>query len=112
MIENIEIDGLAAENNEEWWPSLEEYDPGLSVQEYHDLFLNEGVVKRKWLEALYEMYQMPHHLGTCKQMGDRYGYPPSHYVSFLSTAAGNIAKETNCACSLLFHGYERINRYW
>lgn len=32
MIENIEIDGLAAENNEEWWPSLEEYDPGLSVR--------------------------------------------------------------------------------
>ena len=79
----------------EWWPSLSEYDPGISVQKYHDLFLNEKIVKRQWLTALYELYLMPDHLGTCKQLGERYGYAPAHYISYLSSIAANIAKETN-----------------
>lgn len=81
----------------DWWPSLTEYDPGFTVQEYHDLLLNERVVKRSWLNALFELYRMPDHQGTCKQLGDRYGYAPSHYISYLSTAASNIAKETGCS---------------
>ena len=68
-------------DKDDWWPSLSEYSPDITTDQYHDLFLNESVVKRAWLEALYEMYQMPDHLGTCKQMGERYGYSPSHYIS-------------------------------
>lgn len=83
------------EDKNEWWPDLEEYNPGITAQEYHDLFINEQVVRRTWLHALYEMYQMPDHLGTCKQMGERFGHAPSHYISYLSTAAGNIIKATN-----------------
>ena len=94
---------------DEWWPDLSEYDPGITVQEYHDLFLTERVVRRPWLEALYEMYMMPDHLGTCKQMGDRYGYAPSHYVSYLAAAASNIAKETNCP---ILPREEKDARYW
>ena len=79
--------------SEGWWPDLSEYDPGISAQGYHDLFLNEKIVKRTWLEALHEMYEMPGHLGTCKQLGERYGYNPSHYISYLSSAATNIVKD-------------------
>ena len=93
---------------EDWWPSIEEYDPGIMAAGYHDLFLNEKVVKRAWLEALYEMYQMPSHLGTCKQMGERFGYPPSHYISFLSSTAANIAKETNCPLT----AHQEASKYW
>ena len=96
-------------DSEEWWPSLSEYDPGLTIKQYHDLFLNEKVVKRSWLEALYEMYQMPEHLGTCKQMGERYGYAPSHYISYLSTAASNIAKAADCPT---LPREEENARYW
>lgn len=39
----------------DWWPSLTEYDPGFTVLEYHDLLLNERVVKRSWLNALFEL---------------------------------------------------------
>ena len=83
-------------DKEDWWPSLSEYDPGITAEEYKRLFLTESVVRRSWLEALYELYKMPDHLGTCKQLGDRYGYAPSHFISYLSTAAANIAKETGC----------------
>ena len=94
---------------DEWWPSLSEYDPGITAQAYHDLFRNENIVRRTWLEALYELYQMPDHLGTCKQLGERYGYAPSHYISYLTTAAANIAKETNCTLHLR---EEENARYW
>ncbi len=95
-------------SSNDWWPSLAEYDPGLTADEYHDLFLNEKVVKRPWLVALYELYQMPGHLGTCKQLADKYGYKPGHYISFLSSAADNIAKETNCPLTADQEG----SKYW
>ena len=94
---------------EDWWPNLSEYDPGLTAEQYHDLFLNESVVKRTWLQALYELYQMPDHLGTCKQLGDTYGYAPGHYISYLSTAAGNIMKATKCP---ILPREEENSRYW
>ena len=94
---------------DEWQPSLSEYDPGISAEEYYDLFLNEKIVKRNWLAALYELYRMPDHAGTCKQLGDRYGYAPSHYVSYLATAASNIAKKTNCKVILRDEGNAK---YW
>ncbi len=79
---------------DEWWPSLEEYDPGITASEYVKYFTTESIVKRTWLEALYELYQMPDHAGTCKQLGDRYGHLPSHYISYFSSAGQNIQKET------------------
>ena len=94
--------------DESWWPSLEEYDPGITADAYHDYFLNERVVKRTWLEALFELYQMPGHLGTCKQLADKYGYKPGHYISFLSTAAANIAKESNCPLTT----NQDASKYW
>lgn len=93
----------------EYFPSLDEYDPGITSEEYHDLFLDESVVKRTWLEGLYELYQMPDHLGTCKQLGDKYGYAPAHYISYLTTAAEKIAMKTNCP---LLPRSEENARYW
>lgn len=100
-------DAVTSEDDD-WYPSIKDYDPGLTAQEYHDLFLDNKIVKRQWLEALYEMYCMPDHLGTCKQMGERYGHAPSHYISYLSTIASNIAKKTNCATSLREQGNSRF----
>lgn len=85
-----------SDDTDEWWPSLSEYDPGLTADQYYKLFTDEKVVKRSWLEALYELYRMPGHLGTCKQLGDKYGHKAAHYISFLSTIACRIEKEKKC----------------
>ena len=77
-----------------WWPSLEEYDPGITSDEYVKYFTTEKIVKRTWLEALYELCMMPDHTASCKQLGDRYGHSPSHYISYYSSAAQNIQKVT------------------
>ena len=79
---------------DDWWPSLSEYDPGLTAGQYKKLFTTESVVKKAWLESLYEMYKMPDHTASCKQLGDRYGYSPSHYISYFSSTGQNIQKET------------------
>lgn len=80
-------------NVEEWWPSLSEYDPGITAEEYKELFTTESIVKRAWLEALYELYKMPGSTASCKQLGVQYGYSPAHYISYFSSAAQNIQKE-------------------
>lgn len=82
---------------DEWWPSLSEYDPGITAAKYKKLFTTEKIVKRDWLEALYELYKMPEHSASCKQLGNLYGYSPSHYISYYSSAAQNIQKETGVA---------------
>lgn len=93
----------------EWFPALDQYDPEITAEQYHDLFLDERVVKRTWLVALYELYQMPNYMGTCKQLGDKYGHASSHYISYLTSAAQNIAKETKCK---LLPREEENTRYW
>lgn len=79
-----------------WWPSLSEYDPHLSVQDYHDLFLDESITKREWLDALYEMYMMPHHTATCVELSEKYGKPYSTYNRYLTSLARRIKEKTNC----------------
>ena len=81
-------------DSDEWWPSLEEYDPGISSTEYVKLFTTERIVRRTWLEALHELYMMSDHAASCKQLSDRYDHSPSHYISYFSSAAQNIQKET------------------
>ena len=93
---------------EDWWPTLSEYDPDITASAYIKLFTTERIIRRSWLEALYEFYMMPDQVGTCKQLGDRYGYAPSHYISYLSSAAINIANETGCSLP----SNEKNSKYW
>ena len=93
---------------EEWWPSLEEYEPKFLAEDYYCLFLDENIIDRSWLGALYEMYMMPEHTATCKQMGSKYGYNPSHYISYLSSIATNIVRKTNCEIPT----FEEKNKFW
>lgn len=78
-----------------WWPDLLEYDPGLSAGTYKKLFEDESIVKPSWLKALYELYMMPNHMGSCKQLADQYHRAPSSYISYFSSAGARIMKETD-----------------
>lgn len=100
---------IHTEATDDWWPSLDEYDPDITAQEYHDCFINETIVKHTWLKALHEMYQMPDHLGTCKQLGEQYGFAPSHYISYLTSAAQKVANHTRC---MLLPREEENSRFW
>lgn len=90
-----------SQSKDAWWPTLEEYDPDLTAEQYRDLFLDEKVVERRWLTALYELYQMPGHQGSCKELGTRYGKTFGHYNSYLNTLAERIARNL---------GYEQVTK--
>ena len=96
---------------DDWWPSLSDYDPGITAQTYYDLLIDESIVKRTWLEALHDMYLLPGHLGTCWQMSNSNskGLTPGHYNRYLTSAAAKIAKMTKCP---LLPREETNSRYW
>ncbi len=81
---------------EEWWPSLSEYDPGITAEEYYDLFLDTSVTRKEWLEALYDLYQMPEHLGTCADLESRFNKPYARYNRYLTSLARRIREKTDC----------------
>ncbi len=77
-----------------WWPDLVEYDPGLNEETYEKLLIDNSIVKPSWLKALYELYMMPNHMGSCKQLADQYNRSFSRYISFFSSAGQRIMKKT------------------
>ena len=82
------------ENSTEWGPSLDEYNPGITVQMYKDVLTNENVVKRHWLRTLYQMYQYGG-VATCKQLSVKYGMTPNIIRNYLTTAAQKIGQYYN-----------------
>ena len=84
------------EQSDEWWPSLAEYDPGIAAEQYYKLFLDKSVTNKEWLEALYDLYQMPKHLGTCADLESRFNKPYARYNRFLTSLARRIREKTSC----------------
>lgn len=75
---------------DKWWPSYSEYDPNISAEEYYELFLDKSVTRKEWLEALYDLYQMPKHLGTCADLESQFNKPYARYNRFLTSLARRI----------------------
>ena len=100
--------GVIETPDDGWIPKINEYDPGLTAENYYDLLKDENIVKTTWLDALYELYKMPGQTATCKQMGNVYGHLPSHYISYLGSAAHNIVKETDIDTAII----DGKEKYW
>lgn len=100
----------------DFFPTLEEYDPHLTATQYESLLENELIIRRSWLDTLYYLYQMGGQ-GTCKKIEMNYGDTAQHYNSHAINIAKAIHKETNCEVykredgniafwSILFYGKE------
>ena len=53
--QHTNIDYLGATD---YYPSLNEYNPGITAEEYERILDNENIVKRVWLDTLYYLYIM------------------------------------------------------
>lgn len=94
--------------NDGFWPSLAEYDPGISAGEYERMLTDESVVKRNWTDILYCLCMMGGE-GSCKQIAARYGKGAPHYNTNGINIARAMAKETGCPrCK----GDQGENKYW
>ena len=95
-------------NENEYWPSLSEYDPGITAEEYESILMNESLVSKHWLDILYYLYKMDG-VGSCKQITNKYGNKAAHYNTNGINIAKAVAKETGCPLSKRETGEER---YW
>lgn len=78
-----------------WSPSLDEYDPGLTKEDWLKLLNDTEIIGPVWGGALAAFYEAGGQ-ATCAQIGQRYGKDPSSISGNCTQLAIRIAKETNC----------------
>ncbi len=95
--------------DDEYIPSLKEYNPSLSRKQYEELLTDENVIKRSSLDTLYFIYKMGGD-ASCKDIADKYGNSPQHYNSNATYVAKRIFESTGCPLST--KESESGDRYW
>ena len=103
--QHTNIDYLGATD---YYPSLNEYNPGITAEEYERILDNENIVKRVWLDILYYLYIMGG-TGSCKQIANKYGNSAAHYNTNAINVARAVHKETQCPLYIRESGK---NQYW
>ena len=92
----------------EYYPSLKEYNPGITAEVYERILGDENIVKRVWLDTLYYLYLMGG-IGSCKQIANKYGNSAAHYNTNAINIAKAVYKETKCPLCARDTGE---NQYW
>ena len=88
-------------DEENWFPSPEEYDPQLSVEDWCALLEDPEVFDEKSLDVIKAFYDVGGH-ATCKELSNKYGKEANYYNSVSSSLAQRIHKKTNCPSPILF----------
>lgn len=79
-----------------WWPSLEEYTPGFSVDDWVELLNDPNIFKDNYLAIIKRMKDIGG-VASCTQLAEKYGESKNFYNSGSSTLAESIAKKTGCS---------------
>ncbi len=99
---------LESEEAAKYFPLLEEYDPGITKEQYKNLLQDSGVVKKNSLDTLYFMYCMGGE-ATCTAISQKYGDTAQHYSAHGTYVAKAIQAATECPLSEREDGPDR---YW
>lgn len=95
-------------SGDDWWPSIEEYNPGLSKEDWLNLIQNTNIFDATEKGVMAAFFEAGGE-GTCKQIGQKYGKSPSAIIGICTNLAKRIHKLTNCPISKRENGQ---NRYW
>lgn len=82
--------------DDNWWPSVTEYTPGFSVEDWIDLLKDSSIFKDNHLAIMKRMKDIGGS-ASCTQLAEKYGESKNFYNSGSSTLAENIAKKTGCS---------------
>lgn len=83
-------------NTAEWWPSKEEYDPGLSVEDWVSLLNDKDVFTESSLEIV-KRFKEYGGAATCTQLSVKYGGTKNFYNSGSSSLAKRVVEKTGCS---------------
>ena len=92
----------------EWSPSLEEYSPGLTKEDWLKILNNPEVIGPVWGGTLAAFYDAGGQ-ATCSQIGLTFGKSPSSISGYCTNLAKRIHKVTGCPLSIRKNG---TTRYW
>lgn len=112
-------DGLGADDDEfdetdpnlfseDWFPTLEEYTPGFSKEQWLELLNNKKIIGPVWGGALAAFYEAGG-AATCTQIALKYNKTAYGISGNCTQLAKRIHKETQCPLSIRENGK---NRYW
>lgn len=79
----------------DWWPSMEEYGPGLTVEDWKALLGNPAVFDENSLIVM-KCFRDCGGTATCTQMSNRYGRSGNFYNRVSAELAGRIQEHTGC----------------
>ena len=92
----------------EWSPSLEEYSPGFTKEDWLKILNNPEVIGPVWGGTLAAFYDAGGQ-ATCSQIGLTFGKSPSSISGYCTNLAKRIHKVTGCPLSIRKNG---TTRYW
>lgn len=100
--------GIASvESDESYWPSLEDYNHGISKDDWLEL-LNDEKVFNQSAKVVMHMLLEQNGECTCTKLAELYGRSWNYYNSICTNIAEKVYKETECP---LFEGEEN-SKYW
>ena len=93
---------------EEWLPTLDEYIPGFTKEQWLALLNNKKIIGPVWGGVLAAFFEAGG-AATCTQIANKYNKSPSSISGNCTQLAKRIYKETHCPLSKRDNGK---NRYW
>ena len=78
-----------------WWPAKDEYDPGITKDDWAEYLNTDGLLSGNMLAVLKRMKDIGE-AATCSQLSQKYGESLGFYRSNGPSAAERIAKVSGC----------------
>ena len=94
MLSNGQLDSPVAKENL-WSPTIEEYNPGFTKDQWVELLNNPNIIGPVWGGAL-AMFYSEKDGATCSALGSKFNEDPAAIRSRCTQLAKRIQKETNC----------------
>lgn len=85
----------SAAEDDGWWPSPEDYHPGLTVEDWEGLLREPDVFDPGSLEIMKRLKDIGGQ-ATCQALADKYGKAKNFYNGGSSSLAERVAKRTGC----------------
>lgn len=93
---------------DEWFPSIQEYTPGISKEQWLTVLNDKEIIGPVWGGALAAFYEAGGQ-ATCKQIAEKYNKTASGISGNCTQLAKRIHKKTQCPLSIRENGKKR---YW
>ncbi|MBR4910382.1 MAG: AAA family ATPase [Clostridia bacterium] len=91
VIKKLKVYGL----NNDWYPSLSEYDPKISKEQWLDFFNNSGMFNDKYKYVMAAAYSISENI-TCDILAEKFEGTAAQYAMSFNHIAEKVQSYTNC----------------